>query len=122
MKYDDFLDRVEQRAEIADGSEAERTVVVVLQELLDRISAKEGHDLLAQLPYQLKTSVAVTIAQVPLSRDEFVARVGTELQVSEDEARKRIRAVFGTLREAVSWGELEDVLLELDPDYADLLA
>jgi uncharacterized protein (DUF2267 family) len=32
------------------------------------------------------------------------------------------RAVFGTLREAVSWGELEDVPLELDPEYADLLA
>jgi hypothetical protein len=30
--------------------------------------------------------------------------------------------VFGTLREAVSWGELEDVPLELDPEYADLLA
>jgi uncharacterized protein (DUF2267 family) len=122
MKYADFLDRVEQRAEIADRGETERTVVVVLQELLDRLSAKEGHDLLAQLPYQLKTSVAVTIAQVRLSRDEFVARVATELQLSEEEARKRIRAVFGTLREAVSWGELEDVLLELDPEYADLLA
>jgi hypothetical protein len=30
--------------------------------------------------------------------------------------------VFGTLREAVSWGELEDVVLQLDPEYADLLA
>jgi uncharacterized protein (DUF2267 family) len=122
MKYDDFLDRAEKRAGIADRGEAERTVVLVLQELLDRISAREGRDLLAQLPYQLKTSVAATVAQVPLSRDEFVARVAGELQVSEDEARKRIRAVFGTLREAVSWGELEDVLLELDPEYADLLA
>jgi uncharacterized protein (DUF2267 family) len=122
MKYDDFLERVERRADIADRGEAERTVVVVLQELLDRISAKEAHDLLAQLPYQMKRSVAVTVARVPLSRDEFVARVAEELDVPEDEARKRARAVFGTLREAVSWGELEDVLLELDPEYADLLA
>jgi uncharacterized protein (DUF2267 family) len=122
MKYEDFLDRVEERAGLADRDEAERTVVIVLQELLDRISAKEGFDLLAQLPYRLKTSVAVTIAQVPLSRDEFVARVAHELDVAEEEARRRIRAVFGTLREAVSWGELEDVLLELDPEYADLLA
>jgi uncharacterized protein (DUF2267 family) len=122
MKYDDFLSRVEERAGIADRGEAERTVVTVLQELLDRISAKEGHDLLAQLPYELKRSVTVTVAQVPLSRDEFIARVAQELDVSEGEARKRIRAVVGTLREAVSWGELEDVLLELDPDYADLLA
>jgi|ERR1700704_1315640 uncharacterized protein (DUF2267 family) len=122
MKYEDFLSHVEERAEIADHDEAERTVGIVLQELLERISAKEGHDLLAQLPYQLKTSVAVTVARLPLSRDEFVARVAQELDVSKEEARKRIRAVFGTLREAVSWGELEDVLLELDPEYADLLA
>jgi uncharacterized protein (DUF2267 family) len=122
MKYEDFLDRVEERSGIADRGEAERTVVIVLQELLDRISAKEGRDLLAQLPYQLKTSVSATVAQVPLSRDDFVGRVAEELDVSPDEARNRIRAVFGTLREAVSWGELEDVLLELDPEYADLLA
>jgi uncharacterized protein (DUF2267 family) len=42
--------------------------------------------------------------------------------VSEDETRNGIRAVFGMLREVVSRGELEDVLLELDPEYADLLA
>jgi uncharacterized protein (DUF2267 family) len=122
VKYEDFLSRVGERAGITDRIEAERTVAVVLQELLDRISPKEGHDLLAQLPYRLKTSVSVTIAQVPLARDEFVARVAGELDVPEDEARRRIRAVFATLREAVSWGELEDVVLELDPDYADLLA
>jgi uncharacterized protein (DUF2267 family) len=122
MKYDDFLTRVQERAGLGDRAEAERTVVVVLQELLDRISAKEGRDLLAQLPYQLKTTVFATVAQVPLSRDEFVARVAEELDVSQEEAGNRIRAVFGTLREAVSWGELEDVLLELDPEYADLLA
>jgi uncharacterized protein (DUF2267 family) len=122
MKYADFLERVQRRADIADDAQAERTVVTVLQELLDRISAKEGHDLLAQLPYELKRSVAVTVARVPLSPDEFTARVARELDVTEEEARRRIRAVFGTLREAVTWGELEDVLLELDPEYADLLA
>ncbi|MDX6408697.1 MAG: hypothetical protein QOE13_1768 [Gaiellaceae bacterium] len=122
MKYADFLERVQGRADIADDAQAERTVVTVLQELLDRISAKEGHDLLAQLPYELKRSVTVTVARVPLSPDEFVARVARELDVTEEEARRRIRAVFGTLREAVTWGELEDVLLELDPEYADLLA
>jgi uncharacterized protein (DUF2267 family) len=42
--------------------------------------------------------------------------------VSADEARQRVRAVFATLREAVSWGELEDVVLKLEPEWADLLA
>jgi uncharacterized protein (DUF2267 family) len=42
--------------------------------------------------------------------------------VPEDEARARIRALLATLREAVTRGELEDVLAQLDPEYADLLA
>jgi hypothetical protein len=29
--------------------------------------------------------------------------------------------VFAALRTTVGWGALEDVLLQLDPDYADLL-
>lgn len=45
-----------------------------------------------------------------------------DLDITPDEARSRIRAVFGTLRRAVTWGEFEDVLAQLDPEYADLLA
>lgn len=122
MKIDEFLDRVQERTGLEDRGEVERTVVTVLQALCDRITGKEARDLLAQLPAKLKTSVTVTIAQMPMTRDEFVERIGGELQVSQGEARNRIRAVFATLREAVSWGELEDVILELDPEYADLLA
>jgi uncharacterized protein (DUF2267 family) len=57
----------------------------------------------------------------PLSAHEFVQRVATDLDMSPGEARARIRAVFATLREAVTRGEFEDVLEELDPEYADLL-
>ena len=122
MKFDEFLDRVQERTGLDDRAEVERTVVTVLQALCDRITAKEARDLLAQLPAKLQTSVTVTIAQMPMTRDDFVERIGGELHVSHGEARNRIRAVFATLREAVSWGELEDVILELDPEYADLLA
>jgi hypothetical protein len=30
--------------------------------------------------------------------------------------------VITTLREAVSWGEFQDVLEEVDPEYADFVA
>jgi uncharacterized protein (DUF2267 family) len=53
--------------------------------------------------------------------DDFVQRVAEELEISPDAARLRVRAVFSTLREAVTWGELQDVLEQLDPEYADLL-
>ena len=121
MKYEEFAREVAERANIDEG-EAERTAIVVLQELCDRLSGKEARDLLAQLPARLKTAVIVSPSPLPISADEFVDRVAAELQVPREEAIGRIRAVFATLRRAVSWGELEDVLRELDPEYANFLA
>jgi uncharacterized protein (DUF2267 family) len=59
---------------------------------------------------------------MPMTPEEFVKRVSRELQVTDDEARERIRAVFGVLRQAVTRGEFEDVMAQLDPEYADLIA
>ena len=122
MKYDEFVQTVQERIGLVDRGEAERTTIAVLQALCDRLTGDEAFDLLAQLPAQLKKAVTITQAPMRMSRDEFVERIAEELQLSPVEARERVRAVFGTLRLAVSWGELEDVVLQLDPEYADLLA
>jgi uncharacterized protein (DUF2267 family) len=122
VKYDEIVERVQERAGIADRSEAEGTVIEVLQELCDRLSGKEANDLLAQLPGELQRAVIVSPAPLPVDHDAFVANIARELAVSEEEARTRIRAVVSTLREAVSWGEFQDVLEELDPQYADFVA
>jgi uncharacterized protein (DUF2267 family) len=122
MKYDEIVERVQERAGIADRSEAEGTVIEVIQELCDRLSGKEAGDLLAQLPGELQRAVIVSPSPLPVEHDAFIANIARELAVSEDEGRKRIRAVVSTLREAVSWGEFQDVLEELDPQYADFVA
>ncbi|MGZ4347954.1 MAG: DUF2267 domain-containing protein [Gaiellaceae bacterium] len=122
LKLQEFIERVAERARIADRFEAEKTAVVVLQALSDRLTGKEARDLLAQLPAMFKELVIISPSAQPLSADEFVGRVSDELDVPEDEARARIRAVFATLREAVTRGQFEDVLAQLDPEYADLLA
>jgi uncharacterized protein (DUF2267 family) len=122
VKYADFIRKVGERADIGDRFEAEKTSAVVLQTLCDRLSGKEANDLLAQLPTMFKELVVVSPSSQPIPCEEFVRRVADELQVEREEARKRIRAVFATLRQAVTWGELRDVLEELDPEYADLLA
>jgi uncharacterized protein (DUF2267 family) len=120
VQYEEFVRRVGERAEL-ERDEAARTAVVVLQALCDRLDGDEDWDLLAQLPAELKQAVQITVAPMPLSRDAFLERVAEQLGVSADEARQRVRAVFATLREAVSWGELEDVVLKLEPEWADLL-
>lgn len=121
MRYDEFVTAVEQRAGFS-REEAERTSVEVLQELCDRLTGDEAFDLLAQLPARLKTAVIVSPSAQPISVDEFVTRVASQLKITPEEARKRIRVVFHTIREAISRGEFVDVLEQLDPEYADLLA
>jgi uncharacterized protein (DUF2267 family) len=122
MTYDEIVERVRERAGIADRSEAEGTTIEVLQELCDRLSGNEARDLLAQLPGELQHAVIVSRSSLPINRDEFVANIAGELGISQDEALRRIRSVVSTLREAISWGEFQDVLEELDPEYADFVA
>jgi len=121
VQYDEFVARVAEKAGIT-RDEAERASVAVLQELCDRLTGDVAYDLLSQLPAKLKTAVIVTQAAIPLTADEFVERVARALELEPEEARKRVKAVFSTLREAVSWGEFQDVLEQLDPEYADFLA
>jgi uncharacterized protein (DUF2267 family) len=122
VRYWELIRRVGERAGVDDRFEAERTTVAVLQALCDRLPGKEANDLLAQLPSLLRDAIVVSPAPLPLSADGMVQRVARELDVAPDEAAARIRAVFATLREAVTVGELRDVIEQLDPDYADLLA
>jgi uncharacterized protein (DUF2267 family) len=122
VKFEEFVRKVGERAGAADRFEAEKTSVVVLQALCDRLTGKEASDLLSQLPAMFKELVIVSPSALPISVDEFVQRVADELSIPRDDARTRIRAVFATLREAVTRGEFQDVLEQLDPEYADLLA
>jgi uncharacterized protein (DUF2267 family) len=122
VKFQDFIRNVGERAGIADRFEAEKTSVVVVQALCDRLTGKEAIDLLAQLPGMFREMIIVSPAALPISIDDFVGRVAEELGIPPDDARSRIRAVFATLREAVTPGEFRDVLEQLDPEYADLLA
>ena len=121
MQYDEFVQGVEQRAGIAEREDAERTSVVVVEELCSRLTNDEARDLLSQLPARLKMPVDVMSAE-PASADAFVDRVAGRLDVPVDEARTRVRAVFATVRRAVSKGQFEDVLSDLEPEYADLLS
>ena len=122
MKYDRMVQAVEERAELGDWAEAERTLRVVLQSLADRLLGDEADDLLAQMPEPLKSEIIVTPQADPMNPQEFVQRVASDLGVPDDEARDRVRAAFTTLHDAVTEGEWEDVVGQLDRRYAELIA
>jgi uncharacterized protein (DUF2267 family) len=121
MQYAEFIKAIEERADVAGREEAEKTAVVVLQTLSDRLAGGEAKDLLSQLPKELKERVESREDSNPIGPEEFVARVASELDIPEEEARARVHAVFATIREAVTPGEFDDVMSQLDRDYAGLL-
>lgn len=54
--------------------------------------------------------------------DEFYRRVaGRQDSVSEGEAQQHVGAVMSVVREAVSEGQVNDVLEQLPADYAELV-
>jgi uncharacterized protein (DUF2267 family) len=122
VKYDEMVKAVKERAGLADREDAERTLWVVVQALSDRLIGGEADDLLAQLPEPLKSEIVVADEADPMDPEEFVQRTARELELPEDEARERVRAVFGTLHQAVTEGEWEEVVGQLDKKYAELIA
>jgi uncharacterized protein (DUF2267 family) len=122
MRYDEFLKRVGERTGATSPDDSERTAVTVLQVLSERLAGNEPEHLLAQLPKELKERVQPVPEPNPMDPDEFVERVASDLGISPDEARERVRGVFDVLQDAVTQGEFEDVLSQLDREYAELIA
>lgn len=121
MRYDEFIQRVRDRAG-GSPDEARLLTRTVLHTLSERIGRKESSDMASQLPKELKDAFMPGPVPQPFDAAEFVRRVAERTGLSEEDALPRIRAVFLTLREAVSPGELEDWQMMLTPDYVDLAA
>jgi uncharacterized protein (DUF2267 family) len=109
-----------------DGDAARRATEAVLETLAVRISAGEVEDLMDELPADLLPALERGLAEkrdaVPMSLDEFVARVAQREGVSGDEAMQHARAVFTALRAVVSGKEFSDMASQLPEEYAPLLA
>lgn len=121
MKYDDFVAKVLERGEYADRQEAERVTQLVLGVLAERLNADEVDDLAAQLPPQVAVALAVG-PQVPATFGvhEFLGRVAAGIGATEQTAEWDSSAVLCTVAEAVSGGELNDVLTQLPSGFAVL--
>ena len=104
-----------------DKEHAERAVRAILVTLGTRIDPGEADDLAAQLPEAFQPYLRHDGKAEPFPPEEFVRRIVHVVPLSNEQARRAVRAVFGVLSEAVSEGELEDVLLQLDADYSGLV-
>ena len=101
---------------------AEALTAATLRTLAERISGGEAADLAEQLPKELQPYL--TRADETAERfgvDEFVRRVADRAGIDPDSALADVGAVFATIREAVSPGELKDIASQLPEDLRGLL-
>jgi uncharacterized protein (DUF2267 family) len=117
MKYEEFISRVAQNAELSE-EDAARLTRATLATLAERITGGEAQDLAAQLPAPLKTALISAHENAEaLSFEEFVERTAERAGTDPDVAEVAIDAVFATLRDAVTPGEFDDVLSQLPADF-----
>jgi uncharacterized protein (DUF2267 family) len=121
MDYDAFLTNVAERADVS-REQAEALTRATLAVLADRISGGQARHLAAELPEPMKGWLE--------SEDEiakgygvhgFARRVRDRAGVPAPLVEPGIRAVFATLREAVSEKEFRDATVQLPKEYDVLL-
>ena len=121
MQYDEFIGSVAQGAGIS-REEAERLTVATLQTLAERISGGEAEDLAAQLPEELKPHLTGVPEEAErFDVEVFVHRVAERAGTDPDDALSHVGAVFATLRDAVTSGELDDIAAQLPDGLRDLV-
>lgn len=118
MRYDDMVTAL--AAKLGDGGGQERTVLAATVQAISEVAWDEAADMRAQLPDEF-TNVGPAGPGGRRSLDEFVARIG-ELSGARDEAQSREYAHLGfsTVGEAISAGQLRQLMEALPDEYGAL--
>src|SRR5205085_11199467 len=99
--------------------EARAATSAVLGVLGQRLAGTEPGHLAAQLPEGIAKLVAGSPnGATAFGVDEFVQRVAAAVNTSAETAKWDASAVLCTVAEAVTGGELTQILTQLQPDYA----
>ena len=121
MDTKEFIRRVREEAGLDDRTEARRATVAALEALARALPPDEAHDLGSQLPKGFKDLVwsrrASPLPAKPLDWQTLLTNVRNALRPEHRSQASHItRAIFAVLREAVSPGELEDIVSILPPE------
>ncbi len=119
MKYDEFIGQVRSRAGLQNREEAVLAAQATLTVLGRRLFGGEAENLAAQLPHELQDCLQQEQSE-KFDLDEFFERISEEEGVGLDEAVEHARAVCSVLSDAVTPGEMEDVLSQLPGKFTQL--
>lgn len=121
MKDHELVARVGTRAQFASAQDAQQAVHDVLDLLGRRLGGHEPGELAAQLP--ATTAVALAEHDGPAEHfgvEEFLERTARTRGVDPDHAREQATAILTTVGEAITGGQLNQVLTQLPAGYAAL--
>jgi uncharacterized protein (DUF2267 family) len=122
VNYDEFVAAVQERGEYPTRAEAEDAARSVLEVLASRITPGEAEDMAAQLPGSLADAARPHGAggAESFGVEEFCRRVADATGTSPAIAEWDASAVLSTVTDAVSGGELNQILSQLPSGYAAL--
>lgn len=127
MRKEDFLERVRKQAGLKSLAEAGRVTQAVLETLGEFLYRDECEDLAAELPGELKGALfrihspeqaPYRVRRLPLQ--QFYNRVGARADLGYPAAVRSTQAVGRVLRQAVSSGQIDDVIEALPVEYREI--
>ncbi len=120
MQTDEFVRRVQERANIESGDEALDIVAATLETLGERLPRDEREDLIAELPGQLKAYARRHLETEQFTLEEFFNRVAARSDLGAPQAIEQTHVVMHVLQEAVSEGQLQQMRAQLPPEFEQL--
>jgi len=120
MDYSEFVDLVQKNSHLPDRGDAERVTRVTLETLGEVLRDSERDKLASQLPKEMKSFLYLRDYDL-YQLQEFYRRVGARSDSGYHDAAERAKAVMAALSQAITPGQMDEVLAELPDEYKDLL-
>jgi uncharacterized protein (DUF2267 family) len=120
MKYQEFVNKVQERAHLKYEREALIAISATLKTLGERLTEEEGLHLAAQLPADIGRFLTVVDMNKSFDLETFYLHVSERESIGQPMSREHAQAVLSVVEETVSPGELRDVLAQLPDEYLSL--
>lgn len=120
MRYDEFIDQVQKKSGMESREGAIEITRATLETLGERIDWDVRKRVASQLPDELKELLNKRGDGEKYELQEFYRRVGARSDAKYYDSAERANAVLGVLREAISPGQLQELVDSLPDPYSRL--
>ena len=121
MQYQEFINRVQNRAKMPSLEDAVKAVRVNLETLGERLTPDEATNLSAQLPEEIGRFLTEKRGEPEkFNLSDFFERVSEKEGVELPQGTYHARAVMSVLQDAVTAGEIRNVEAQLPEEFLPL--